>query len=118
MELTKMNEIQVAYKDIVLPDGSPNEEYLAGLRNRLKDLEGQGQEAMLKPLVDAQDCRDVDAALEVTAAYKHCARRVKDCQSVKGFFVPELFSLMERGAELADNFKSELLEKHPHYIFR
>ena len=63
-----MNEIQVAYKDIVLPDGSANEEYLAGLRNRLKELEGQGQEAMLKPLVDAQDCKDVDAALEVTAA--------------------------------------------------
>jgi len=117
MELTKMDKIQVAYKDIVLADGSANEEYLAGLRTRLKEIEAGGGQVMLEPELLPEDCKDVDAALEVTAAYKHCARRVKDCQSVKGFFVPALFSSMERGAELADNFKSELLEKHPHYIF-
>lgn len=112
-----MQKIQVAYKDIVLPGGGPNEEYLAALRNQLKDLEAQGQEAMLVPDLCAQDCKDVDAALEVTAAYKHCARRVKDCQSVKGFEIPAVFASMERGGELADNFKAELLEKHPHYVF-
>ncbi|MBR5965246.1 MAG: hypothetical protein IK015_03955 [Treponema sp.] len=112
-----MQKIQVAYKDIVLPEGGPNEEYLASLRNQLKDLEAQGQDVMLVPDVPAQNCKDVDAALEVTAAYKHCARRVKDCACVKGFEIPAVFAGMERGGELADNFKSELLEKHPHYVF-
>lgn len=112
-----MQKIQVAYKDIALPEGGPNEEYLASLRNQLKDFEAQGQDVMLVPDVPAQNCKDVDAALEVTAAYKHCARRVKDCACVKGFEIPAVFAGMERGGELADNFKSELLEKHPHYVF-
>jgi len=112
-----MNKIQVAYKDIVLADGSANEEYLAGLRNRLKELEAAGEQVMLEPQVLPEDCKDIDAALSVTAAYKHCARRVKDCECVKGFEIPAVFAGMERGGELADNFKSELLEKHPHYVF-
>ena len=112
-----MQKIQVAYKDIVLADGSPNEEFLAGLRSRLKDMEADGAQVLLEPLFEAQDCKDVDAALQITADYKHCARRVKDCECVKGFCVPAVFNDMERGAELIENFKSELLEKHPHYVF-
>ncbi len=114
MELQK---VEVPYKEMVLADGSPNESWLAGLRSRLKELEEKGGDAMLVPLLTAQECKDVDAALEATAAYKHCARRVKDCASVKGFYVPEIFKDMDRGAELFENFKAELLEKHPHYVF-
>ncbi len=110
-------KVEVLYKDIRLADGSPNEEFLAALRNRLKEMEEKGQTAMLVPVCDGGDCKDVDAALELTAAYKHCARRVKDCQSVVGFEIPAVFAGMERSAELQENFKSELLEKHPHYVF-
>lgn len=117
MGLFKMQKIQVAYKDIVLADSSANEEFLAGLRDRLKAMEPGGGELLLVPAVEPGDCKDVDAALQVTAAYKHCARRIKDCACVKGFEIPSVFKSMERGGELADNFKSELLEKHPHYIF-
>jgi len=112
-----MQKVQVAYKDIVLPGAGPNEEYLASLRNQLKDLEAQGQELLLEPAFSADDCKDVEKALQITADYKHCARRVKDCASVKGFVIPQAFKGMERGAEIIENFKSELLEKHPHYIF-
>ena len=114
MELKK---VEVAYKDIVLPGGGANEEFLAALRDRLKKMEENGQKAMLVPAVEAGACKDTDAALELTAAYKHCARRVKDCQSVVGFESPAVFSGMERGEELSENFKAELLEKHPHYVF-
>lgn len=114
MELKK---VEVAYKDIVLPEGGANEEFLAALRERLKAMEAAGEEAMLVPLAEAGECKDTDAALELTAAYKHCARRVKDCACVKGFEIPAVFAGMERGEELSENFKAELLEKHPHYIF-
>ena len=112
-----MQMIQVAYKDIVLADGSPNEEFLAALRTRLKEMEAGGAQVMLEPILESQNCKDVDAALEATAAYKHCARRVKDCECVKGFALPQAFKEMERGDEICENFKSELLEKHPHYVF-
>ena len=110
-------KVEVPYKEMVLSDGSPNESWLAGLRSSLKAMEEKGGEAMLFPLFTERECKDVDAALEITAAYKHCARRVKDCASVKGFFVPPVFRDMDRGAELVENFKTELLEKHPHYVF-
>lgn len=115
MELKK---IEVALKDIVLPGGGANEEFLAALRESLKALEAGGEGVLLVPVVEAGECKDTDAALELTAAYKHCARRVKDCEAVKGFEVPAVFAGMERGGELAENFKAELLEKHQHYIFQ
>ncbi|MCR5045735.1 MAG: hypothetical protein K6A42_04070 [Treponema sp.] len=114
MELKK---VEVPYKSIVLEDGSPNEAFLAELRNSLKEGEGKGEGALICPVIEASECKDIDAALQATADFKHCARRIKDCQSVKGFAIPKIFREMERGDELVENFKSELLEKHPHYIF-
>ena len=113
----EIQKVEVALRDIRLADGSANEEFLAALRERLKKMEEAGGKAMLVPVFGEQECKDADAALEATAAYKHCARRVKDCQSVLGFEIPALFGTMERGSELAENFKAELLEKHPHYRF-
>ena len=112
-----MQKIQVPYKDIVLPGGGANEEFLASLRSRLKEMEGHGEKVLLCPEAESDACKDTDAALELTAAYKHCARRVKDCEVVAGFCLPAVFKGMERESELLENFKSELLEKHPHYIF-
>ena len=94
-------KVEVLYKDIRLADGSPNEEFLAALRNRLKEMEEKGQTAMLVPVCDGGDCKDVDAALELTAAYKHCARRVKDCQSVLGFGIPAVFAGMAQRIAMA-----------------
>ena len=117
MELKK---VEVAFKDIVLPGGGANEEFLAALREELKKMEeggAQGEGVLLCPVFGADECKDTDAALEITAAYKHCARRVKDCAAVKGFAIPAAFKGMERADEIIENFKSELLEKHPHYVF-
>ena len=115
MELKK---VEAAYKDIVLPGGGANEEFLAALREKLKGMEEGGcQGVLVCPLFGAEDCKDTDAALEITAAYKHCARRIKDCQAVKGFEIPAAFKGMDRADEIIENFKSELLEKHPHYVF-
>lgn len=110
-------KISVPYDKIVLADGSPNEAYLAELRDSLKSLESADEKVILEPSACDAACKDTECALALTAAYKHCARRVKDCAAVAGFAVPEAFSLMERGGELAENFRKELLEKHPHYIF-
>ena len=113
----EFEKVEVAYKDIRLPEGGPNEEFLAALRSRLKEMEEKGQKVMIVPVAGPGDCADLDAALEFSEMYKHCARRIKDCASVAGFAVPEVFAGMEKGAELAENFKTILLEKHPHYTF-
>lgn len=113
----EFQEIRVALKDIRLQGGGANEEFLAALRTRLKEMEAARQKVLLVPDCDSGECPDVDAGLELTAAFKHCARRIKDCQCVAGFKLPSVFAGMERGPELSENFKAELLEKHPHYVF-
>lgn len=110
-------KVEAPYRDMVLADGSPNEAWLADFRNRLKAMEEGGAGVLVVPTLLPADCKDTDAALQVTAACKHCARRIKDCAVVKGFAVPQAFVDMERGPELVENFKAELLEKHPHYVF-
>ncbi len=112
-----MEKLTVPYSKVVLSDGQPNEAYLAELRTSLKTMEAEGRQVILVPEAEDAAYKDTDSALALTAAYKHCARRVKDCAAVTGFAVPAGFAKMERGEDLIQNFKDELLEKHPHYQF-
>lgn len=90
-----------------------NEDFLAKLRDELKEKEEKGEFVIIQPVVDkaltSENCEIF------TAAMKHCARRIKDCVSVMGFFVPQ--ELKSLGADKIDFYKEELLAKHKHYVF-
>ena len=99
-------EREVKWSDV---EGAPeeyNEEFLASLRNELKEKEENGEFAVIVPVVDKEGC----AGDALVAAMKHTARRIKDCVSVVGFAVPA-------GIDEA-NFIGELSPKHKHYCFR
>ncbi len=106
--------LSVALSDVSFGAEKYNESFLASLRERLKAADGARfviAPAAEKPLSSTDD------ALEMTAAFKHCARRIKDCGNVAGFEIPGAFSALERAADLEEHFASELAEKHPNYVF-
>lgn len=85
-----------------------NEEFLAEFRDWLKKLEDKNSFAIIIPF--AENASSTQEQKEIfTASFKHCARRIKDCENVIGFSVPENVE--------PDFFISELKAKHGHYIF-
>ena len=83
-----------------------NEDFLAKLRDNLKNLEEKKEFVFIEPVFDK------DAEFEqFTAAMKHAARRIKDCLSVIGFAIPaEILSHK-------DFYIEELSAKHQQYCF-
>ena len=106
----------VALSDISFGAEKYNESFLASLREKLKSTEAALANFVISPF-SKNALSSVDDALEMTAAFKHCARRIKDCENVVGFEIPRAFSGLERADELAENFVRELAEKHPNYVF-
>ena len=88
-------------------EGVYNEELLASIRLSLKEMEGSGKFVYIKGEKD----RNGDFS-QYTAAMKHAARRLKDCTSIAGFFIPEGVS-----CEDAALFIEELSAKHAQYVF-
>ncbi len=85
-----------------------NESFLASLRNELKSLEEQGKFVVIDFVAD-KSCENAGEKTQFVEATKHTARRIKDCASVVGFFVPN---------DIDKNlFIGELLKKHNHYSF-
>ena len=90
------------------PEENANEEFLAEFRDWLKKLEDKNSFAIIIPF--AENASATQEQKEIfTASFKHCARRIKDCENVIGFSVPENVE--------PDFFISELKAKHGHYIF-
>ncbi len=87
---------------------SYNEEFLAQLRDALKVLEENESYAVICPLCDGE-ANDQAAKEAFVAAMKHAARRIKDCENVVGFEIPENLP--------ADFFVEELSAKHQQYVF-
>lgn len=108
--------LAVAFSDISFGAEKYNESFLASLRENLKAAEASLAKFVIAPEVK-NALSSIDDALELTAAFKHCARRIKDCENVVGFEIPRAFSNLERADELAENFVRELAEKHPNYVF-
>lgn len=104
-ELSRLILIELPWTQVGCDESSYNEEFLASFRDFLKSLEEKGGYAAIVPVADAP----VGDGEELTASFKHCARRIKDCASVAGFAVPE-------GVE-ADSFIEELSAKHEQYVF-
>ena len=88
-------------------EGIYNEELLASIRLSLKEMEESGKFVFIKGE------KDRDGSFEqYTAAMKHAARRLKDCISIAGFWIPE-----DANSEDAALFIEELSAKHAQYVF-
>ena len=108
-DLSRLLLIELPWSQVGCDESSYNEEFLASFRDFFKALEDKGGYAAVIPVADASSAAEKEA---LTASFKHCARRIKDCASVAGFAVPACLS----GAD-ADFFMEELSAKHAQYVF-
>ena len=100
--------IEVSVSRVGLDEDSYNESFLAALRDSLKILEEKNVYVLVKPLSNKETLSEIEKEA-FTASFKHCMRRIKDCESVIGMIVP---SCVDR-----DYFVGEIQPKHAHYIF-
>ncbi len=106
-EENKFYGIRIPFTKIGTDEDSYNEEFLASLRDALKELEEKSAFAFIIPVCD--ETLTEETRENFTASYKHCARRIKDCKNLMGFAVPP-----EADEE---TFVEELSKKHDHYVF-
>ena len=104
--------IQISWKEVEIEDESYNEEFLAELRNKLKQLDESNRFAILIPVVDKELKTEEQAEL-FTNAFNHTARRIKDCVSVAGFFIPKEIQEMN----YTQSFTETLAVKHEQYVY-
>lgn len=102
----------VAWKTVEISEGVYNEEFLAALRDFLKNVEALGVYAVVVSETNGTAC---GAALEqYTAAMVHAARRIKDCESVVGFSLPPELAA---DGEASLSFMNAMAVKHAQYVY-
>ena len=104
-----LKRVSIPWSTVEIEEESYNEEFLALLREQLKQLEATGTYAVLVPVAD----KPLDTPEQEEAfinAFNHTARRVKDCESVAG---------MELAPQLKDkqSFMDTLAVKHAQYVY-
>ncbi|MCR5219076.1 hypothetical protein [Treponema sp.] len=104
----KFSAVKIKWSYIGFDEESYNEEFLALLRDKLKDFEEDSKYVFIIPEADAE-CSSNDKMEAFAAGMNHCARRIKDCASVIGFAIPDNLN--------AADFMELLLKKHQHYVF-
>ena len=104
----KIKAYDVKWTEDGLDEDSYNEEFLASLREQFKALEENGTYGCVVPVCDSA-CQTEEQKENLVASFKHCARRIKDCENIIGFAIPSE----------ADSayFMEELSAKHKHYIY-
>ena len=104
-----LKRIEIPWSTVEMEDEIYNEEFLAVLRDQLKDLEAKGTFAILVPIVD-KPLQSPEDSERFINAFNHTARRVKDCVSVAGYEIPK---------ELKDAqaFMDTLAIKHAQYVY-
>ncbi len=107
-DFSVINIIEVSVSSVGLDEDSYNESFLASLRDSLKILEEKSVYVLIKPVSSKETLSEAEKEA-FTASFKHCMRRIKDCESVIGMIVP---SCVDR-----DFFTGEIKPKHAHYIF-
>ncbi len=100
--------VEVPWTAVGLDEEHYDEAFLADFRDFLKALEEKGGYAFVVPVADRLPSTDGEKE-NLTASFKHCARRIKDCVSVIGFAVPECVDAVV--------FMDELKAKHAQYVF-
>jgi len=112
-----LKQIGIKWSTVEISDEAYNEEYLAQLREDLKAMEEAGTFAVLVPVVDKplESPEQVEAFINT---FNHTARRVKDCESVAGFVLPE--EIAAKGFDAgspAQDFMDTLAIKHAQYVY-
>lgn len=104
-----LRRIEIPWSTVEMEDEIYNEEFLAVLRDQLKQMEATGTFAVLVPVVDKALSNEEQTEYFINA-FNHTARRVKDCESVAGFELP---------SELSDKqaFIEKLAVKHAQYVY-
>ena len=109
VDTSTLKRIDIPWSTVEIEDEAYNEEYLAQLRDQLKNMEETGEFAVLVPVVDKPLETPEQEELFINA-YNHTARRVKDCTSVTG---------LELAPQLKDKqaFMDTLAIKHAQYVY-
>ena len=109
VDTSTLKRIDIPWSTVEIEDEAYNEEYLAQLRDQLKNMEETGEFAVLVPVVDKPLETPEQEELFINA-YNHTARRVKDCTSVAG---------LELAPQLKDKqaFMDTLAIKHAQYVY-
>lgn len=109
------------HSEIVLEDGSPNEEKLAILRDDLKARENAKNCVFIVP-ENEKDFSNNEEASSFIADFVHVARRIKDCDNVVGFAIADEILQKDKGSLFCEDsicswFIEEMRKKHPHYKY-
>ena len=109
VDTASLKRIDIPWSTVEMEDELYNEEFLALLRDQLKELESTNTFAVLVPVVD-KPLETAEQEELFINAYNHTARRVKDCTQVAGFELP---------AQLKDKqaFMETLAIKHAQYVY-
>ena len=117
VDAATLKQIQIKWSTVEISDEAYNEEYLAQLREDLKAMEEAGIFAVLVPVVDKplESPEQIEAFINT---FNHTARRVKDCESVAGFVLPEEIAAkgFDAGSPALD-FMDTLAIKHAQYVY-
>ena len=112
-----IKKIEIAWSTVELAEESYNEDFLAKLRDQLKSMETAGNFALLVPLVDKplENEEQLEAFINT---FNHTARRVKDCENLAGFVLPDVIT--SKGFDAASpaaSFMETLAIKHAQYVY-
>ena len=109
--------IEIPWSMVELEPELYNEDFLANLRDFLKQFEEKNQFAIIRPVVD-KSLNSADDVEAFTSAFNHTARRIKDCISMIGLELPK--QLIEKGFvpdSPATAFMDTLAIKHEQYVY-
>jgi hypothetical protein len=98
----------IAWKNIEISKEVYNEEFLAALRDFLKNIETAGVYAVIVPEMNGAEFS------QYTAAMVHVARRIKDCGAVVGFAFPRELVC---DSEAVSSFIESMSVKHAQYVY-
>lgn len=94
-----------------------NEEYLAKLRDYLKEMEETGCYGALHVIPEAAtEACDTPETVSYVACVKHATRRVKDCENLCGVYLCDKFAKDGDAAKIA-LLIDELNVKHKQYVY-
>lgn len=109
VDVTTLRRIEIPWSTVELEDEIYNEEFLAVLRDQLKQMEPLNNFAVLVPIADKPVSTPEQQEAFINA-FNHTARRIKDCTSVAGFeLIPELKN--------PQAFMDTLAIKHAQYVY-
>ena len=112
-----LKQIQIKWSTVELAEESYNEDFLAKLRDELKSMEEAGTFTVLVPVAD-KPLESPEQTEAFINTFNHTARRVKDCESVTGFVLPEeIASKGFAAGSPAQDFMETLAIKHAQYVY-